>query len=366
MIIDVALPETPASFRSMLRGSLLVGGASLLARLPEAPLVAGAEALGELWYRLAPARAAQARANLRRVCEGLDASGRGSSLARRAATDPDALERIVRSTFRHAARYYLEVARAGRFDLATALERITVDTPAEVDTALAGGRPVILVGLHFGAIELPVVYVSHRVGHSVTAPMELLADAALRRWFVETRSRVGVKVVPIVDARRRLLRALRSGESVGLVADRDLTHSGLPVPFFGHAAPIPAGPALLAIEAGVDVYVCGVRRTPDRRYRGRVIRVPAPVVGSRRERVVALTTAIAAAMESILGDAPEQWWGAFHPIWPDLAIGGPSATRSTGRPARKELRSPGAEPPTTRADTATPAETAEPVEEATA
>jgi hypothetical protein len=23
-------------------------------------------------------------------------------------------------------------------------------------------------------------------------------------------------------------------------------------------------------------------------------------------------------MELIIADAPEQWWGAFHPMWPDI------------------------------------------------
>ena len=42
--------------------------------------------------------------------------------------------------------------------------------------------------------------------------------------------------------------------------------------------------------------------------------------------MTAYTAAIAAAFEAILADAPEQWWGAFHPIWPDLAV-------ETGDPA---------------------------------
>ena len=48
--------------------------------------------------------------------------------------------------------------------------------------------------------------------------------------------------------------------------------------------------------------------------------MPAPVDATRREKVTAYTAAIAAAFEGILAQAPEQWWGAFHPIWPDLAV----------------------------------------------
>jgi KDO2-lipid IV(A) lauroyltransferase len=302
------------------RGRLLVLGASILERLPEGPLFAAADALGELWYRTAPRRAAQARANLGRVCEALAATGRGTPAARRAAADPDALERLVRAAFRHAARYYVEVARTGAYDIETALSRIDVETPDEVHAALSSGRPIMLVGMHFGAIELPVVEVSHLVGHRVTAPMEAVVDPVLQRWFLETRGRVGVTIVPLIDARRTLLRALRRGESVGMVADRDILGNGLLVPFFGHPAPIPAGPALIAVEAGVPLYVGAARRTRDRRYRGRLILVPAPEGGTRRQRVTALTAAMAQGFESLLADAPEQWWGAFHPVWPDLAV----------------------------------------------
>ncbi|HEU0244108.1 MAG TPA: hypothetical protein VFQ75_09400, partial [Candidatus Limnocylindrales bacterium] len=77
--------------RAGLRGSAIMGVAWIAGHLPEAPLVAAADAAGELWYRTAPVKRAQARANLRRVCEGLAASGRGPARARRAATDPDAL-----------------------------------------------------------------------------------------------------------------------------------------------------------------------------------------------------------------------------------------------------------------------------------
>ena len=268
-------------------------GARVLTRLPEAPLVAAAEAIGELWYRATPDRAAQARANLRRACEGLAAQGRGTSLARRAATDPEALERIVRRTYRHAARYYLEVALTGGLTVESAAARIDVDTPDEVRDALMTGQPVVIVGMHFGAIELPTVVLSHLVGHRVTAPMETVGDPGLQRWFVESRSRVGVNIVPIRDARRALLRALRRHESVGMVADRDLLGNGLMVPFFGHPTPIPAGPALLAIETGVPVYAGSARRASGGRYRGRLILVPTPTEGSRRERVAALTAAIA-------------------------------------------------------------------------
>ena len=150
---------------------------------PRRPLVAAAESAGELWYRIAPARRDQARANLARVCEGLAATDRGSAAVRRAATDPDALERLVRAAFRHAARYYLEVARAGSYDFETALARLDIDDEDGVREALQHGGPVVIVGMHYGAIELPVV-------HAV-APRRRARDGAHGDWSTTRRCSAG-------------------------------------------------------------------------------------------------------------------------------------------------------------------------------
>jgi phosphatidylinositol dimannoside acyltransferase len=313
-------PGAPTAVSRTLRGSLYGGGARALAALPEAPLVAAAESIGELWYRSAPGKAAQARANLRRVCEGLAEQGRGPVRARRAATDDEALERLVRACFRHATRYYLEVARTGGYDADRVLARLRVETPDDVREALESGRPIVIVGMHFGAIEVPVVHVSRLLGHKVTAPMETVPDPALQHWFVESRSRVGVTVVPLKDARRPMMRALKDGYSVGMVNDRDITGTGIPVPFFGHDAPMSPAPALLAVESGAPVYVGSARRLAKGWYGGKLWLVTTPEEGTRRERMVELTRRITAAFETILADAPEQWWGAFHPIWPDLVV----------------------------------------------
>jgi len=41
-----------------------------------------------------------------------------------------------------------------------------------------------------------------------------------------------------------------------------------------------------------------------------------------------LTARIAATFETLIADAPEQWWGAFHPIWPDLVTTRPAQART--------------------------------------
>jgi KDO2-lipid IV(A) lauroyltransferase len=302
---------------SNLRGRGLMAASWLACRLPEGPLFRAAELAGDLWYRVAPDRAAQARRNLRRVCESLDASGRGTPAIRAAATDPVALERLVRSAFRHNARYYLEVARTPSVTRPWMDERLALDTPELIAEAVQPGKASLFVGLHFGSVELPVLFLAFRIGRTVT-PMETIDDPGLQAWFERTRGVSGVELVGLREARRTLQDALRNGTSVGLVGDRDLTGGGIPIQLFGAPAPMPMGPAMLGVESGVPVYGMGVRRTRNGYYRGRLVPVEVPAEGTRRERVTTTMTRLAESFERIIEDAPEQWWAVFFPIWPDL------------------------------------------------
>ena len=312
-----------------LRAGALAALSAIACRLPERPLVGLADLAGRLWYRIAPERAAQARLNLRRVAEHLAATGTGSAAGRAAATDPAALERLVRAAFRHNARYYLDVVRAPALTPAIFEERIDIETPETVEAAFAGG-PVIFISGHFGPIELPGLYLANRSGRRVVAPMEAVGDPELQRWFVETRSAFGVRIVTLREARRELSAALKNGEHVGLVADRDIAGGGIEVSLFGHPAPLPIGPALLAVESGAPIYAAGVRRIGGGRLSGKLLAVPVAAEGARRQRIEATLQAEARAFETIVRDAPEQWSAVFFPIWPDLVA---SAAPADG-PAR--------------------------------
>ena len=196
-------------------------------------------------------------------------------------------------------------------------ERLALDTPDLVAEAVVPGKAVLFVGMHFGSVELAVLFLAFRVGTTVT-PMETIDDPNLQAWFERTRGVNGVQLVGLREARRVLQDALMHGTPVGLVGDRDLTGGGIPIPLFGAPATLPMGPAMLAVESGVPVYGMGVRRTTHGHFSGRLIPVTVPTEGTRRERVTTTMTGLAAAFERLIEDAPDQWWAVFFPIWPDL------------------------------------------------
>src|SRR5215211_5849682 len=75
------------------RARMLLATSWLACRLPEAPLLALADFVGDVSYRLATERRRRARRNLLRIARWLAARGTGSQAARAAASDPRALTR---------------------------------------------------------------------------------------------------------------------------------------------------------------------------------------------------------------------------------------------------------------------------------
>jgi lauroyl/myristoyl acyltransferase len=314
--------ERRATRGQRLRVRLVQMAGGLANHLPASVVGGAADAVGELWYRATPARADRARANLGRVVDHLASTGAGGTRARAAAGDPAALERLVRAAYRHATRTYAEMIRAQAV-IREAPGRTLVENPDTVAAAFAD-RPAIFASLHFGSLQATEAILLTQTATPITAPMETLDDPALQAYVARARSATGVRLVGLEAARRELRAAIGRGEYVGIVGDRDVNGGGMPVPLFGAPAPLPVGPALLALETGAPIHVAAVRRLPGERYAGRLETIVSPTdtptagPGSRRRRVEALLAAEAAAFERFVADAPEQWWSVFFPIWPDL------------------------------------------------
>ena len=112
-----------------------------------------------------------------------------------------------------------------------------------------------------------------------------------------------------------LVRRLRKGGFVPLLADRDLTATGVPVTFFGETARMAAGPVSLALVSGAALFPVTIRyeRLPagsPARW-GTVVHFYPEVVpaddGSRPEKIAAMTQACADALALGIAAHPEDW-----------------------------------------------------------
>jgi KDO2-lipid IV(A) lauroyltransferase len=307
--------------RSGWRARLLILAAEVLRRLPDRLLHRIADALGGVLYRVQPARRRLVRANLLRVCTWLVANGMAGPPAAAAARDGRALDRLVRTAFGHYLRGYLESAILPVYGSAANLQRFQADDWALAAQAFPPDEsgPLIIVGLHFGAIEIPGLWATRTYGARITAPMETIGDPGLQSYFERARGRTGMKVIPLEGAAAALRAALDRHEMVALVADRAIGGAGSTVQLFGAPTRLPAGPAVLADETGAPAWVMVTRRSGWGEYRARLERInPTESGKTRRERLAAFLEAQTRAFERAIADAPEQWWTVFFPIWRDI------------------------------------------------
>jgi lauroyl/myristoyl acyltransferase len=297
---------------------LLIGGAWVLRQVPNGLAHRAAHLLGGLLYRVQPARRRLVRSNLERVARYLVEHGMANDATAAAARDPRALDRMVRAAFGHWVRGYLESATLPAYASEERLEHVRPDEQDLVAQAFTPDKPaaLIVIGMHFGAIEIPGLWATKRLGVRMTAPMETMGDPALQAYFERARNETGMNVIPLARAAPELRNALERGEAVALVADRPIGGSGTSVELFGAPARLPAGPAVLALESGAPAWLIVTRRVGWSEYRSRLERIAPDTTGeSRRERLAGFMAAEARAFERAVADAPEQWWTLFFPIW---------------------------------------------------
>jgi KDO2-lipid IV(A) lauroyltransferase len=317
----------------MLGRRLLPAGlriADLLARLlPASAAYAIADVSGQAWYRAAPARRALVAENLRRVCA-----------ATRRPTSGPVFRRLVRQAFIEHARYYLELLRGPHYPLDRIDEKVSALEWERWDPVLRGG--VVATTAHLGNFEPYGTFLARR-GLKALAPIERIRPPELFDFLRARRGGGrGVTIVPLDEARRPMIEALRRHEIVGLIADRDLTGKGVPVRFFGQPTTMPAGPAQLAIMSDTPLLAAACLRTGHDTFEARLWSVDVVRSGDRRADVASLTQALTHRLEEAIALAPEQWWGSFQPIWV-----GSGPARRPRRPARPKPRAARRAPRTT-------------------
>jgi KDO2-lipid IV(A) lauroyltransferase len=136
---------------------------------------------------------------------------------------------------------------------------------------------------------------------------------------------------------REIFRVMRHPAILGMVVDWGYRRDDVPVRLFGDWTTLPAGPATLAARTGAVVLPVLARRRHDGHYEP-VMYEPIEVGGTSASHIAAATAAIAAALEAMVSEAPEQWY-TFKPMWPATAA---QAADLAARAARTEVLEAGA------------------------
>jgi lauroyl/myristoyl acyltransferase len=225
------------------------------------------------------------------------------------------LKRVAWLNFRNHAKAYADLMMLPRTNIESMRPLLKVEGGEYLDQARAMGKGVLVVSCHMGSYE-----VVSAIWSATLAPVSLFAEEleprALFEWYRETRARLGISVLPLhVGGLRKVVQALKDQEMVVTAIDRDITGSGHMMPFFGRPAPIPLGPASIALRLGTPLLPAYVYRLPDDTY---VAQGFPPVIatstGDTRADEIRITQELVRNIETFIRRHPDQWH-VPHKIW---------------------------------------------------
>lgn len=239
-------------------------------------------------------------------------------MVRASGAAPKEAEQLARRVFSSYGRYWAEVfwirpRRRDKFARHADVEGLDI-----LHAAAKEGKGMIFALGHTGNWDAAAAK-SWELGYPVVAVAEKLSNRRVRRWFLKVRAAFGIEVL-LADkgsgVTRRLLQELRSGGTIALVCDRDMTRDGVEVDFFGEKTTLPAGPVALADRTGAALLPIGCYFKEGRGHR-MVVNPPIeiPQLENSDDRISAGTQLLARALEDVIREIPHQWH-LTQPNWP--------------------------------------------------
>ena len=152
--------------------------------------------------------------------------------------------------------------------------------------------------------------------NGITTVAERLRPVELFDEFSKHRRSRKIEILPhrggAVPPSVALANDLRAGKLIGLVADRDMSHHGVEIEFFGHTAKMPLGAAKLAIENNAKLFPAAVYEESDK-----TIIEFYPAIDTSSKEPIEVTQKLAKTFEIILRAHPENWH-MLQRIWLDM------------------------------------------------
>ncbi|MFC7533602.1 phosphatidylinositol mannoside acyltransferase [Actinoplanes sp. GCM10030250] len=224
---------------------------------------------------------------------------------------PDMPDTLVRDGLRSYARYWMEAFRLPSQSRQHFLDGFFMepDSYQQLKKAVADGRGAVLALPHLANWDVAGAWVASHDWPMITVAERLKPEGVFKA-FLEYREKLGMKVLPLTGGERPPLDVLgehlEKGWVVALLADRDLSRSGVEVKFFGGRTRMPAGPAILAIRTGAPLYAVDLWFEKNRTV-SRMRRITPPVDGPLDERVKQTTQQLADAYAAGLAEHPQDW-----------------------------------------------------------
>ena len=225
------------------------------------------------------------------------------------------LELLTIRAMRSYMRYWCDTFRFPDWSKQRIEKTVTVENEHLLMDAIAAKTGVIVSLPHAGNWDHAGAYFCLK-GVKLVTVAEHLKPEKLFQKFLQHRESMGMEVLPL-DGRVLgvLAQRLREGALVALVADRDLSRTGINVNFFDGPARMPAGPALLAIKTSSPLITAFVSYT-EQGIHIDFKQVVLPDLTNQQEMVSEIVQMTAQNFEDGVREHPEDWH-MLQRIWID-------------------------------------------------
>jgi KDO2-lipid IV(A) lauroyltransferase len=225
------------------------------------------------------------------------------------------LDDLVRRGVLSYMRYWMDTFRSPDWSKERILSTTTVSNEHLLMDPITHRTGVVVSLPHAGNWDHAGSYFCSRGAQLVTV-VEVLKPRALFEKFLAYRQAIGMEALPL-DSRAfpTLMQRARDGKLIALVADRDLSASGIDVEFFGGVARMPAGPAIIAIRTGIPLVTAFVSYTESGIHVD-LREITIPTVGDEESRVKATVQLCADNFAAGIKVSPQDWH-MMQRIWVD-------------------------------------------------
>ena len=221
------------------------------------------------------------------------------------------LDGCARKTFQYFGKYLADFIRYRKLTPAGVRDHVSIQGLEQLEAIRRSPRGAILLTAHVGNWELGGAFIA-AMGIPLHAVVRPVPSPALERIFQFFREQRGLKVIPLAHAGVGVVKALKRGETVALVGDRDFTGNGRPWKFFGREVSLPRGAAWFAHRTGAPLYLGFVTRAPDDTF---ILRLHPPIDPAQVPTEEEIQARIVRIMEDTIARDPCQWF-IFDPFWP--------------------------------------------------
>lgn len=222
---------------------------------------------------------------------------------------------LCRKVFENLGLVFMEVCWSLTKDQPALFRHFRIEGRHHMREAHKKGKGVLVLTAHFGNWELLTV-IGALLGYPFRIVYRPMDFSPLENVVIRLRTRFGGDMIPKKKGFRKILNSLGRNELVGLLMDQNVAcREGVFIPFFNMPACTNKGLALLALKTGAPVIPLFLRRN-ENGYTAEIWpEIPLTRTGDKIKDIEINTEAYTRAIEEIVRQYPDQWFGWLHRRW---------------------------------------------------